>query len=216
MLKPPFHLAVSQSVGAPHRVGHYVHRLRDITAIDTTTAFDLPCLSATRALIDLASTETPRRLTVALDSALRDGITTEDFLHRRIVELRRPGRQGIGRLLAVIDGVELARGGHSYLERAFLELLGELGFPRPDTQRVVGSRGTTTIRVDCLFPGTKVVVELLGYRFHRSTMQMQVDVERINRMQLDGYVVAQFSYADVTTRSPTMLATLDELRPRLR
>ena len=47
-------------------------------------------------------------------------------------------------------------------------------------------------------------------------MQMQVDAERLNRLQLDGYVVAQFTYADVMTRSPTMLATLDELRPRLR
>jgi very-short-patch-repair endonuclease len=213
-LTPPFHLAVPNQ-RAPHRVGHHVHRLRDLSAIDTASAFDLPCLSATRCLIELATTETPKRLTTALDSALRDGLTTEAFLHRRIVELRRPGRAGIGRLLAVIEGQELSRGGHSFLEREFLELLGELNFPRPGTQQVVGSRGTSMIRVDCRFPASKVVVELLGYRFHRSTAQMQVDAERINRMQLDGFVVAQFTYTDVTTRSTSMLTTLEELRPRI-
>jgi very-short-patch-repair endonuclease len=213
-LSPPFHLAVPHE-RAPHRFGHHVHRLRDVGPLDTTTAFDLPCLSATRTLIELAAIESPKRLTTALDSALRDGLTSEAFLHRRIVELRRPGRPGIARLLAVIEGQELSRGGHSFLEREFLELLGELDFPRPATQQVVGSRGTAMIRVDCRFRGCKVVVELLGYRFHRSTVQMQIDAERINRMQLDGFVVAQFTYADVTTRSTSMLSTLEELRPRI-
>ncbi|MBI4932617.1 MAG: hypothetical protein HY828_01990 [Actinobacteria bacterium] len=213
-LVAPFHLVVPNH-RAPHRTGHAVHRLRDIGPLDTATAFGLPCLSATRTLIELSATESPKRLTTALDSALRDGLTSEAFLHRRIVDLRRSGRAGIARLLAVIEGQELSRGGHSFLEREFLELLGELDFPRPDTQQVVGSRGTAMIRVDCRFRGSKVVVELLGYRFHRSTAQMQVDAERINRMQLDGFVVAQFTYADVTTRSASMLATLAELRPRI-
>lgn len=145
-LATPFHLVVPNH-RAPHRNGHAVHRLRDVGPLDTTTAFDLPCLSATRTLIELSATESPKRLTVALDSALRDGLTSEAFLHRRIVELRRSGRPGITRLLAVIEGQELSRGGHSFLEREFLELLGELDFPRPDTQQVVGSRGTAMIRV---------------------------------------------------------------------
>lgn len=213
-LKPPFHLAVPNA-RAPHRVAHHVHRLRDVSALDTTVAFDIPCLSGTRALIELAATETPKRLTAALDSALRDGHTSEAFLLRRIAELRRPGRPGLQRLLAVLDGVELSRGGHSYLEREFLELLGTLGFPRPATQWVVGRRGRTTIRVDCLYPQAKVVIELLGYGFHRTPMQLQVDAERTTRMSLDGYTVAQFTYVDVVTRSPMMMAMLDEIRGRL-
>jgi hypothetical protein len=66
------------------------------------------------------------------------------------------------------------------------------------------------IRVDCLFPGTNVVVELLGYRFHRTTMQMQNDAERMNRMILDGLHPLQCTYTDVATASPTMMASLRE------
>lgn len=213
-LTAPFHIAVPNA-RAPHRVAHVVHRLRDIDRLDTTTAYDLPCLSATRTLIELAASETPKRLTAALDSALRDGGTSEDFLHRRIVALRRRGRPGLAKLLAVIGGSELSRGGHSYLERTFLELAAELGLPKPDTQQVVAKRRTKLIRVDCRFPGAKVVIELLGYEFHRTRMQMQDDSERLNRLQLDGFVAIQFTYTDVVTRSLHLRTTLAEIGPSL-
>ena len=208
-LRAPFHVTVPRSRMA-HRHGHFVHRARSITKLDTTTAMGLPCLSATRVLIDLAATESPKRLTAALDSALRDGLTSDDFLHRRLVTLRGRGRSGCERLLAVVAGIEASRGGHSYLERTFLELMDELGFPRPETQRVLAKRKKKLVRVDCYFPGTRVVDELLGYEWHRSPMQMQEDAERLNRLQLDGYLGMQFTYTDVVTRSPTMLADLAE------
>ena len=114
-------------------------------------------------------------------------------------------------MLGVIGGSEITRGGHSYLERTFLELVADLGLPRPDTQQVVAKRRKKLIRVDCRFPGTKVVVELLGYEFHRTRMQMQDDSERLNRLQLDGFVAIQFTYTDVVTRSPHMRAILAEI-----
>lgn len=208
-LKAPFHVTVPRGRRVERHL-HVVHRTRSLSRLDTTTAMGLPCLSATRLLIELAATETPRRLTTALDSALRDGLTSDEFLHRRLVELRGRGRSGCARLLEVIAGSEMSRGGHSYLERAFLELLAELGYPRPLTQQVLAKRKKRLVRVDCHFPGTNVVAELLGYQWHRSPMQMQEDSERLNRLQLDGYLGLQFSYTDVVTRSATMLADLRE------
>ena len=208
-LRSPFHLTVPATRHL-HRGLHLVHRATEIPRIDTTIAMGLPCLSATRLLVELARIEPARRLTAALDSALRDGLTSEDFLHRRLVELRGRGRKGPTELLAVLAGSEVTRGGHSFLERAFLELLDELGLPRPLTQQVLGKRRRTLIRVDCHFPGTAVVVELLGYQWHRTPMQMQADAERLNRLQLDGFLAMQFTYVDVVTRSPTMTADLAE------
>jgi hypothetical protein len=209
-LIPPFHLAVPRE-RAPRPTGHHVHRLRDLSNLDTDAALGLPCLSATRLLIEVARTQTPDRLTVMLDCAIRDGLTTEDFLHRRMLELRRPGRAGMDLLRAVMDGQERSRGGHSFLERAFLELLGELGYPRPDTQVVLARRGDHVVRVDCRFPDTSVVVELLGYRHHRSVFQMQQDSERRNALTMAGFDVFEFTFDDVVLRSPQMLATLSTL-----
>ena len=114
------------------------------------------------------------------------------------------------KLLQVVAGAELSRGGHSWLERTFLELLGELGLPRPLTQQVMAKRQNKLIRVDCSFPGTNVIVELLGYEHHRTPMQMENDAERLNRLQLDGFAALQFTYHHVVTRSAVMLDNLAE------
>jgi hypothetical protein len=110
----------------------------------------------------------------------------------------------------VLEGNEITRGGHSWLERRFLVLLDEAGLPRPLTQAIVGQRKLRLIRVDCRFPGTNVVVELLGYRFHRTVMEMQNDTERMNRMILDGLHPLQCTYVDVASASPVMLASIRE------
>ena len=129
-------------------------------------------MSATRTLVDLARFVSPEQLTAALDSALRDGRTSEDLLHRRIASLRSSGRYGIPQLLAVIEGCEASRGGHSWLERRFLELCAHAGLPKPLTQQVMSRAQDRLVHVDCRCAGTPVVVELLGYRWHRSAEQM--------------------------------------------
>jgi very-short-patch-repair endonuclease len=208
-LQAPFHLVVERGRSVS-RVGHVVHRARNLVRLDCTEVDGVPVISATRTLIDLAATETRERLTAALDSALRDRLTSEGFLHRRIVELRRQGRVGLTTLVSILEGNEITRGGHTWLERRFLELTGELGLPKPLTQQVVGRRKNKVIRVDCRFPGTNVVVELLGYSFHRSVMEMHNDAERVNRMILDGLRPMQFTYTAVAGDSTTMMATIRE------
>lgn len=60
--------------------------------------------------------------------------------------------------------------------------------------------------MDCRFPGTRVVVELLGYRYHRTEMQMRVDAERANRLTLNGYLVIQFPYTMVVQQPAEVIA----------
>ncbi len=208
-LEPPFHLVVPRDRSV-NRIGHVLHRSRDITRLDVAEVDGVPKMSATRTIIDLARSETRERLATAIDSALRDRLTSEDFLHRRIVELRCRGRAGLAGLVSVLEGSEISRGGHSWLERRFLVLLSQAGLPQPQTQAIAGRRNLRLIRVDCRFPGTNVVVELLGYRFHRNVMEMQNDAERMNRMILDGLHPLQYTYIDVASESPTMMASLRE------
>ena len=59
------------------------------------------------------------------------------------------------------------------------------------------------------------MIELLGYRFHRTVAQMQADAARMNALQLRGFDVYQFTYDDVTLGTDHLLATLEALRPRL-
>ena len=202
-----FHVAVLRGRNIA-RVGHTVHTVNAVDLVDRAVVATIPVSSPTRTLIELARSMSNEHLTRALDSATRDGGTSDEFLHRRLVALRGRGRPGLARLLKVVEGIEVTRGGHSWLEREFLVLMSRAGLPQPARQQVVGKRRNRLIRVDCRFPGTDVVVELLGYTFHRSPLQMQSDAERMNQMLLDGLRPYQFTYIDVVERPEHVVSTV--------
>ena len=217
-LRQPFHLTTTRERNI-RRIGHIIHTATDISLIDRATKYGLPVLSATRTLVDIARTTAPAALTAALDSAIRDGGTSEDFLHRRINALRISGRAGPAKLLGVLEGAEITRGGQSWLEREMLRLLDAASLPKPSTQVVLGRRRDKLIRVDFHFTGTPIVVEALGYKWHRSGMQLRIDAERANTLLLAGYIPLQFTYSQVVDEAKVVTSTirsaLERYSPRL-
>lgn len=206
-LRPPFHATVMRGRNV-QRTRHRVHTTTFLPPIDQCVIGGIACTTAARRLIDLSRTSSRRDLTIALDSALRDGRVSEATLHRRIARLRTRGRYGIPKLLEVIDGIDAMRGGHSWLERRFLDLVATAGFPRPITQEVLAKTADRRlVRVDCRLPGTPVVVELLGHRWHRTETQMSRDAERLNALMLAGLSPLQFTYRQVTTAPRLVIAT---------
>lgn len=195
-LTRPFHVIVPRGRFLD-RVGAAIHTTRDLPVIDRESVGRLPVLSPTRTMIDLAGRVSSVALTAALDGAIRDGLTDEDHLLRRIVELRGRGRHGLPKLVDVISGSEITRGGHSWLEREFLAVSSRAGLPRPLTQQVLSRAKDRLVRVDCRYPGTSVVVELLGYRWHRTREQLRRDIERMNALVLDGFLPLQCTTAQL-------------------
>ena len=196
-LQSPFDVTILRGRDVK-RVGHRVHTTASLDLIDRAVVGDIPALSGARTLIDLARTESRERLTAAFDSGLRDGKFNETLVHRRIVALRSRGRFGVPRLLEAIEGAEAVRGGHSWLEREFLRVIAAAGLPAPQTQQVLSRAGNRLVRVDAHFVGTPVVVEVLGYRWHRTKDQLRRDAERTNALLADGFRPYQFSYEHVT------------------
>ena len=196
VLKPPFDVTILRGRDV-QRIGHRIHTVTRLDLIDRAVVGEVRVLSGARTLIDLARTQSVERLTVAFDCGLRDGKFNESLVHRRIMALRSSGRFGIPRLLQAIEGTEAIRGGHSWLEREYLRLVAEAGLPRPDTQQVLSRAGDRLVRVDFRYPGTRVVVEVLGYRYHRSPEQLRRDAARLNALVADGYHPYQFVYQDI-------------------
>lgn len=202
----PFHVTVPRGRNV-QRAHHHIHTTTRLPAIDQCLTSGVRAMAPARTLIDMSRFCSPRALTGALDSALRDRLVTEELLHRRITSLRSQGRYGIPKLLDVIEGVEASRGGHSWLERRYLELVTASGLPKPTTQPVLARTGGRLVRVDCRFEGTPVVVELLGYRWHRTEAQLSRDAERLNALMMQGLVPLQFTYRQVTRGPLVVVAT---------
>lgn len=206
-LARPFHVAILRGRDV-HRRAAVVHTTTALPLIDRASASGVAVTSAARTVIDLARMAPRHRLTIAVDSGLRDGKFSEDLLHRRIVALRSSGRHGMSTLLEAIEGQEVIRGGHSWLERHFLQMIAGAGLPRPSTQQVLTRARDRLVRVDCRFPGTPVVVELLGYRFHRSADQLNRDAARLNALITEGYWPYQFTYDHVVSDEAWVVTTL--------
>lgn len=206
-LAPPFDIVIARGRDV-QRVGHRIHTATRLDLIDRSIVDDISTLSGARTLIDLARTETVDRLMVAFDCGLRDGKFNESLLHRRIVALRSSGRFGIPKLLEAIDGYEIGSGGHSWLERRFLQIVADGGLRRPDTQQVLTRARDRQVRVDFRFPGSRVVAEVLGYRYHRTQAQISRDALRINALVSEGFDVYQFTYRMVTEMPDEVVDTI--------
>ncbi len=206
-LREPFDLTVGRGRHV-NRIGHRIHTTSDLQPIDRCEVSGIPTMRAARTVIDLARTEAVDGLTAAMDSGLRDGRFTEGSLHRRIVALRRSGRTGVRKLLQVIEGREAIVGAHSWLEREFLRLLSTAGLPRPEPQRVLTRAGDRLVRVDFFFPATRVVVEVLGYTWHRDKAHLRRDTERLNALVFAGFTPYQYTYEAIVDRPATVVAEM--------
>lgn len=198
-LKAPFDVTIMRGRDVK-RIGHRVHTTTRLDLIDRCSIDGLRSLSGARTLLDLARYEDVEQLTIAFDSGLRDGKFNESLVHRRIVAMRSSGRFGIPKLLDAIEGVEAIRGGHSWLEREYLRIIAVAGLPLPDTQQVLTRAQDRLVRVDFRFPGTPVVVEVLGYRYHRSTDQLRRDAARMNALLAEGLRPYQFPYEQIVSQ----------------
>jgi len=181
-----------------------IHTTRRLDAIDRVTVDRLPATSASRTIIDLAATATIRELERAIDSAVRDGLTSPAFLARRLRDLRSRGRRGV----VLLDELMVDSGGHSDLERRFLALVRSAGLPRPTCQKVFRRDGTTLARVDFLFEPSSVIVEVSGRRGHSTDAERARDAQRRNELQHLGYVVLEFTNDQVRRRPGTVVRTL--------
>lgn len=184
-----------------------VHTTAHVGHLDVITVGGFRCSSATRTILDLAYLGVkPNRLSAAIDSALRAQRSAFPVLQRRLAELRGPGRYGV----RVLDRLMPDTGGETPLERAFLRVLRRNGLPRPTTQlRVVGPNGFIA-RVDFIYDGLCVVIEVTGRKGHASDAERQRDAQRRNELLDQGLKVYEYTRSDVEDRPEWVGATMGE------
>jgi hypothetical protein len=180
------------------RAGLFIHTSRHVPDIDAVNVGMFRVTSPARTIIDLAAVVPKRMLEAAVDSALRDGWTSETYLRQRLQALRASGRSGVRVLDEVLDGRPL--GAESYLERVALALFDRAGLPSPKCQVVHRLGGQVVARVDFEFPGTGVIVEVAGHGTHATRRQRQADAQRIAELTLMGNRVFTFTHEDVVER----------------
>lgn len=209
-LDRPVPSAVEFTVPRRARPGHtdlVVHTTDRMPAIDIVAVDGFRTTSATRTIIDLAHARSRRqRVEAAIDSAVRLGLAAPHTIERRLETLRGSGRWGC----RLVDDLVVDAGGHSILERRFLELVRQHGLPRPSTQVVHRKGARHVARVDFLFKEQQIVIEVSGQHGHSSPSDRAKDAQRRNELQDLGVLVFEYTYADVLGRSAMVARTLRE------
>jgi hypothetical protein len=154
----------------------------------------IPVTSPARTLVDLAPMLTPGQLQSTLGEADRRGLLDVQAVERALARTKSRHGQGHQRLTAALDahakhGAVLAR---SELEERFLDLVLSAGLPRP-----LLNAPAAGFEVDALWPGERVVVELVGWGHHTGRAAAARDRDKTNRLQVAGYVVLRFMHGDV-------------------
>ena len=196
----------------PRVVPFVVHSTTRLSPVDHVVVDGFRVTSATRTIFDLALARAhPRRIEAAIDSAVRLQLSAPEVLTRRLSDLRGSGRWGC----RLVEGMITDSGGHTILERRFLELAREAGLPRPRTQVVFEVGGEHVARVDFLFDAARVVVEVSGQKGHASPAERARDAHRRNELQDLGLRVFEYTWNDVTERPGWVRTTLRaRLTPR--
>lgn len=189
-----------------------VHRSTSLTSADVLRDGPIPVTSVARTLMDVAALVpadlTSTELRDAVDLAVDRGLATDPWLWWLLAERRCRGRNGV----ACFEEALAARSGlgptESWLEREVLRILTAGDVRLPVTQRVVRRNGRFAARVDFLYEPEQIVLEALGYGYHRTPAQMEADTRRANELQLLGFEVYQFTTRQVTGSPASVVATV--------
>jgi len=185
--------------GRNRRNGVRFHRTVTLDVQDTTTHLAIPITTPLRTVLDLAATLSGRPLEHLLDLAEQRRLIDFAQLRRRLDD--RPGRPGSPSLQAVLSlytaGSTATR---SEMEERFLGLCGDHGLPRPGVNRPIEGE-----EVDFVWRDARLIVEVDGYRYHRSPSSFESDRERDVMLAVAGWQVLRFTWTQLTRR-PTWVA----------
>jgi very-short-patch-repair endonuclease len=187
------HVTVPSTAGRSRRTGLRLHRSRTLAPDDTTTHRAIPITTPARTIIDLARTLTDRPLEKALDRADQLGLIDFAELNTRPIPLSLQAQ------LARYEPT-LTR---SEAEEALLGLCDAYNLPRPETNTIIEGE-----EVDAVWREAKLIVEVDGYRYHRSPTAFETDRARDVKLTLAGWRVLRFTYAQITQQPAYVAAAL--------
>ncbi|HEX6236524.1 MAG TPA: type IV toxin-antitoxin system AbiEi family antitoxin domain-containing protein [Acidimicrobiales bacterium] len=125
-----------------------VHQSTDLPLITPVSRSGVPTTPIDRTLLDLGAVVPPTRLHLALDHALRSGLTSVDRVLGALARHARRGRRGVGPLRELVAAqLEQDAVPDSGFERLVAILLREVGLPRPTLQHPV-TIGGSAYRID--------------------------------------------------------------------
>jgi very-short-patch-repair endonuclease len=181
------------------RPGLVLHHSAVLGPLDMSVCGLVPVTSPPRTLLDITPALDHARLELVVDDALRRGLVRPDKLLAYLARPEFAARPGIVRLRRVaVDRTSSGVPG-SHLETQISRLIQSYGFPAPIRQHEARVAGRLVV-FDLAYPDERLAIEPEGWAPHWGRDRWQSDHDRYNAIELGGWRVLRFTYADVTGR----------------
>ncbi|MDX6671032.1 MAG: hypothetical protein QOI91_1395 [Solirubrobacteraceae bacterium] len=187
-----------------------MHRT-ELAQDERTTHRGIPVTTPARTLLDLAAVLPGPALGRAAEQAealhLVDWASLDESLKRH------PRRPGAPRLRAILDSGRVGIVTRSELEARFLALVTAAGLPAPrmNARIAVGGR---RLEVDCVWPESRVAVELDGHAYHSTRAAFERDRARDRLLQAAGWRVIRITWRQLHDEPQAVLGDLKRLIQR--
>jgi len=188
----------------------HLHESTQMDRADVTFRDHIPCTGLARTVLDVAAVVSLKRLEHTIDAVVRDRMLEWIDLYDVLVRHSRRGRNGCGRLRAILDvryGDETVP--LSSWSRMVSDLLVDAGRPKPALEhRVLAADGSFVAQVDLAYPEHKLAIELDSIRWHLNHDSFRRDPRRRNKLILAGWTVLNFTWADYVDEPAQLCATV--------
>jgi very-short-patch-repair endonuclease/predicted transcriptional regulator of viral defense system len=175
-----------------------------LSAEDHSVRDNIAVTSVARTLLDLAEVVDRQRLARAVEEAERLELFDLKAIDRLLERSRgRRGTKALRLVIADFGPIAITR---SELERLFMSLCRESALPLPATNRLVEG-----FEVDALWEAERLVVELDGFAFHRTSSAFETDRRRDAMLLLAGYRVLRLTHRRLVDEPAAVAAEIRRL-----
>jgi very-short-patch-repair endonuclease len=178
--------------------GLVVHESTRLDGSEITVVENVRCTTVERTIFDLCALFASTTIDLAIDSALRRGLTSLAALHETHDRLATRGRRGGRRFRAALESRADAAPHESAPERLVARALVRAGLGKPSPQHVVTTRdGRFIARVDLAYPGRRIAIEYDSYQEHTGKVALVRDSARRNALAAAGWTVLSATAEDL-------------------
>lgn len=190
--------------------GLKVHESRALDPIDVTFVDGIPTTTVERTLLDLAGAyRSSRVIELALENALRRGLTTIPRLQAMLQRLGRPGRRGVRRLRPLVEARDPRRRvTDSEMETLLLRTLRDAGLPDPVVQHEVWVGSAFLGRVDAAYPDARIAIEYDSDEFHTGRVAVRRDRARRQSLLAASWLPIEAGAGDLRDGGPLLCAAI--------
>jgi hypothetical protein len=156
-----------------------------------------------------------RKVEVAVESALLNGLTAERRIWQCVARNSRRGVRGVALLRSVMDNRPLGKPSRSILELELLDLIRSSDLPMPTRNVEVIDANGDHREIDLCYLPQKGAIEADSRRWHGTESQQANDARRQAALEAVGFEFVRVTWPDVMQRPSWVLDQIRQLLARV-